>query len=395
MTTSTSNKKVTALSKVPDIDVEFVRSHGPKELRTKSKTDIQEYLVKLYWKNPICAYCNSTKDLKLCSQCCLRFYCDRKCQRQDFKRHKPRCKSGPLGPLETGSMQLLAQPNGEIYLLHTIAHSISHMQDIVTNVPQEDKMNLDRLLEKDTSRLTIMQWVDQSHSLDQPLDQLIYPNHLFMLIFPSVSTLLRILQEKPENKDKCIGYVRYDKKLTAAAFPNLSLLERMTPKTWILGIATSLRLTYPSSRNLKNTLLYMQRFFLDIIKKHESLKARIGTSLSHAAVKMAIESLQNFRTSCHRFTIHLLSITKIWNPYLKIFMGIKGSRKSWINNSPFYLLQPSRLLNEMDGQGVHHVTGQETSNLHDRYYMQNILYFSYYGPALAYILAEKLNHLPW
>lgn len=40
----------------------------------------------------LCIFCSSTtKQAKLCSQCKLVYYCNRDCQKNDWKSHKPRC----------------------------------------------------------------------------------------------------------------------------------------------------------------------------------------------------------------------------------------------------------------------------------------------------------------
>ena len=91
-----------ACRNVPLIDITTLQDTATVEISIR---DARCVLAQDYWTTNICNTCWKP-GAKHCSTCHLTRYCNRQCQKADWKRHKQRCCQRP-GVLEIGAMQLV------------------------------------------------------------------------------------------------------------------------------------------------------------------------------------------------------------------------------------------------------------------------------------------------
>lgn len=92
-----------ALSKFPECELlrnkKIVQEAGA--LGDMSDAELKIRLVHSRWYNPLCHNCHYKTDvrkLKRCKGCKLVWYCDEKCQKENWKLHKPLCTSTQIEP---------------------------------------------------------------------------------------------------------------------------------------------------------------------------------------------------------------------------------------------------------------------------------------------------------
>lgn len=94
---------------VPSIDQKLVLSYlanHPEYETNVTNVNVAEHIVRQLWIYRICNTCGKQDPPMHCSKCSLNFYCDEKCQLQDWNQHKLRCGNID-GPVESGHAALV------------------------------------------------------------------------------------------------------------------------------------------------------------------------------------------------------------------------------------------------------------------------------------------------
>lgn len=96
-----------AVVNVPAGDIELVREVAPAN---SNQGDLRISLALNLLMNRICENCEKKPHvrgaLKLCSACCLAWYCSESCQQAQWQTHQLRCCK-PDGPLDKGAQKLV------------------------------------------------------------------------------------------------------------------------------------------------------------------------------------------------------------------------------------------------------------------------------------------------
>lgn len=104
---------VHAAGNVPVKDVQLVSKHIPVQSNSADPHfDISLQLAFVRLGNPICSHCGKKdKPLLLCQDCCLDWYCDTKCQKSHWSKHRERCCNlgGPLAVNEYQSIAIISK----------------------------------------------------------------------------------------------------------------------------------------------------------------------------------------------------------------------------------------------------------------------------------------------
>ena len=108
---------VHAAGNIPRKDVQLVKKHIPVQSNLSSSPlrphfDIALRLAFARLGNPICSCCGKKdKPLMLCQDCCLDWYCDIKCQKGHWSKHRERCCNlgGPLAVNEYQSIAIIVK----------------------------------------------------------------------------------------------------------------------------------------------------------------------------------------------------------------------------------------------------------------------------------------------
>ena|SRR5438105_19214 len=95
-----------AMESLPLADLRFIQAQS-----SLPETTIRAALVWNRWDNPICENCldkheRTLKILRKCTRCYLSAYCSKRCQKQNWSKHKLRC--GKInGPLDEGPQKIV------------------------------------------------------------------------------------------------------------------------------------------------------------------------------------------------------------------------------------------------------------------------------------------------
>jgi hypothetical protein len=104
---------VHAAGNIPMKDVQLVKKHVPVQSNSADPDfDISLQLAFVRLGNPICSCCGKKgKPLMLCQDCCLDWYCDIKCQKGHWSKHRERCCNlgGPLAVNEYQSIAIFSK----------------------------------------------------------------------------------------------------------------------------------------------------------------------------------------------------------------------------------------------------------------------------------------------
>jgi len=107
---------VHAAGSIPRKDVQLVEKHIPVQSNLANSADphfdISLQLAFVRLGNPICSHCGKKdKPLMLCQDCCLDWYCDTKCQKSHWSKHRERCCNlgGPLAVNEYQSIAIISK----------------------------------------------------------------------------------------------------------------------------------------------------------------------------------------------------------------------------------------------------------------------------------------------
>lgn len=88
------------MANLPDADVNIIMPY----MENKNDMQARASLTINRLTNRICEKCGDKSDIRclmICKDCCLSWYCSKRCQESDWERHMLRC-CRPGGPLDTG-----------------------------------------------------------------------------------------------------------------------------------------------------------------------------------------------------------------------------------------------------------------------------------------------------
>lgn len=97
-----------AINNLPTTDINYVFEKTNMPQSVQNLNHIRTGLVFNLLTNRICENCGDKSNiikLKICSECCLSWYCSEKCQHEHWDSHKLRCCK-PDAPLDNGYQKI-------------------------------------------------------------------------------------------------------------------------------------------------------------------------------------------------------------------------------------------------------------------------------------------------